>query len=342
MADSYNELFGLGTHSADANCQGQWLCQDSGGSYTIAAEIGSDLTPYVSVSTRTGPNSGYLSSAIDFNGSYDRAVKTGLSNSGDNWTLLYHAVADSTTSGSPIGIGGSAYNYWPGSPVFSNSRARVSVRDGSNWYTTVDYDPVNDSVWNHMACVISSGSRHVRVNGSNGTADTSTATIRTITSFSMGVYVTANGASNYRWHNGGVAGAAIFDRVLTDAECDEHKDGPEPLNTVQPGIAGDTPVGSTLTCDGGSWNSQSNGTVTIGYQWQRNGSDISGETSSTYTTVGADASQAITCKCTGSNDGGSDSAEATSSNTIVPTAVAGAGGYPVIHQYYQQLLAGRT
>jgi len=56
---------------------------------------------------------------------------------------------------------------------------------------------------------------------------------------------------------------------------------------------------------------------TFTYQWQRNGSDISGATSAAYTLQISDESQTIRCVVTASNAGGSASAN---SGTISPTA----------------------
>ena len=86
-----------------------------------------------------------------------------------------------------------------------------------------------------------------------------------------------------------------------------------PSVTTDPVISGTNAVGQTLSCTTGTWT----GTPVISYiyQWKRNGSDISGATSSTYVLVQADASNTITCVVTATNVAGS--ASATSSNSFV-------------------------
>jgi len=87
--------------------------------------------------------------------------------------------------------------------------------------------------------------------------------------------------------------------------------GSPPVNVVAPVISGSTSLGSVLTSTTGTWTG--NTPITYTYQWQRNGSPILGETSSTYTIVAADSAANITCVVTATNTIGSASA---TSNTI--------------------------
>jgi surface protein len=89
-----------------------------------------------------------------------------------------------------------------------------------------------------------------------------------------------------------------------------------PSNSVAPVISGSTPVGSTLTTTDGTWTGTP--TPTFTYQWYRGASSIGGATASTYVTIIADTSLAITCQVTGTNIGGSATA---TGNSITPTAV---------------------
>jgi hypothetical protein len=88
-------------------------------------------------------------------------------------------------------------------------------------------------------------------------------------------------------------------------------DGLSPTNLVAPTISGTGVVGQTLTSTDGTWT----GTlpITFSYQWKRNGINILGATSSTYTLVSADTSTNITLQVTATNSVGSTSA---TSNTI--------------------------
>ena len=78
--------------------------------------------------------------------------------------------------------------------------------------------------------------------------------------------------------------------------------GSLPLNTVTPVLTGTTTVGQILTTTSGTWTG--NPTPTIAYQWQREGVDISGATSSTHTLVSSDAGNTIRCAITATNSTG--------------------------------------
>ena len=86
-----------------------------------------------------------------------------------------------------------------------------------------------------------------------------------------------------------------------------------PVNTVAPVISGTAERGETLTSTTGTWTGT--GIITYTYQWKRNGSDISGATSSTYVLVAADDNANITCLVTATDVGGSSSQL---SNTLGP------------------------
>jgi hypothetical protein len=85
-----------------------------------------------------------------------------------------------------------------------------------------------------------------------------------------------------------------------------------PVFTVAPQITGNTVVGQTLTCDGGTVTGVE--PITRSYQWFRGATQI-GTNASTYTLVSADAGQSITCRVTATN--GEGSANATSNALII-------------------------
>jgi hypothetical protein len=66
-------------------------------------------------------------------------------------------------------------------------------------------------------------------------------------------------------------------------------------------IFGARQVGGTLSCEPGSWT----GSPTFTYQWLRNGTEIGGATSSSYTGVTADRGTTVQCRVTATNAGGS-------------------------------------
>jgi hypothetical protein len=88
-----------------------------------------------------------------------------------------------------------------------------------------------------------------------------------------------------------------------------------PVNTVAPVVSGTASFGSTLSTTDGTWTN----TPTISYKWQRNGVDISGATSSTYTLVAADVGNPIRCVVTGTNGDGSSSAISNATANVVAT-----------------------
>jgi hypothetical protein len=89
--------------------------------------------------------------------------------------------------------------------------------------------------------------------------------------------------------------------------------GAGPVNTVAPVVTGTTERGEMLSCTTGTWTGV--GTITYAYQWRRNGANITGATSSTYTLVVADDDADINCVVTATDNEGSSSR---SSNVVGP------------------------
>ncbi|MGN6142241.1 MAG: hypothetical protein ACTHOP_01485 [Mesorhizobium sp.] len=86
-----------------------------------------------------------------------------------------------------------------------------------------------------------------------------------------------------------------------------------PTNTLPPSIAGVLTQGSVLTAIDGVWT----GNPTFTYQWKRDGTNISGAASKTYTLVAGDATKSISVAVTGTN--GAGNATATSAATAAVT-----------------------
>jgi len=89
-----------------------------------------------------------------------------------------------------------------------------------------------------------------------------------------------------------------------------------PVNTVAPSVSGTPEIGSVLTADPGQWNTEG---LTFGYQWQSDGVDIAGATTSTFTPTSALAGTTLTVVVTASKDG-LPSASATSAGVVVKYA----------------------
>ena len=85
-----------------------------------------------------------------------------------------------------------------------------------------------------------------------------------------------------------------------------------PIFTAAPQITGNTVVGQTLTCDGGTVTGAE--PITRSYQWFRGATPV-GTNSVNYTPLPADAGQSITCVVTATNADGS--ANATSNALII-------------------------
>jgi hypothetical protein len=104
-----------------------------------------------------------------------------------------------------------------------------------------------------------------------------------------------------------------------------------PANTVAPVISGSLTVGSLLTSTTGTWT---NTPTSYAYQWQRDGVDIGGATSSTFTTANAGVHR---CRVSATNAGGTGGP--VNSNTLTITAPA-AGS--IIQQTPKQLVSNLT
>ena len=83
-----------------------------------------------------------------------------------------------------------------------------------------------------------------------------------------------------------------------------------PLNTASPSISATSGISGRIGCvytvSVGTWNANdAYAPTSYSYQWTRAGSDISGATNNTYTTVAADAETIIGCRITANNFRGS-------------------------------------
>lgn len=112
--------------------------------------------------------------------------------------------------------------------------------------------------------------------------------------------------------------------------------GVQLVNMTAPGIEGTPKIGGTLTAQPGLWSSIS--TISYGYRWLRNGTEIADATATSYTLVDDDAGAALRVRVTASD--GTHSVAALSDTVTVPTAAVfppvftrapsfGAAGYEV-------------
>lgn len=90
-----------------------------------------------------------------------------------------------------------------------------------------------------------------------------------------------------------------------------------PINTVLPVVTGNTVRNSTLTTTTGTWTGVPID-FTYNYQWQRNTSNISGATSSTYVLANADVGSTIRSLVIATNASGNGQAFSLPTATILP------------------------
>ena len=347
MADSYNELFGLGSHSEDSALEGWWKLQESSGTtVNDDSSNGNDGTINdAPLLAQTGPN-GWLPNAYKFdNGSERYTVDVGL-DFRDDWTLTFFTrVPTSNTFNYLLDYLGTTFDsLLEVRKVNFASTLQMGYKAGTNTVVTAtSVDDVTDTTpWVHLCLRRSGNDVQIFVDGSaSGSAASHT---DTTTSAKTDYIVGCRRNATNGW-NGYLAHHTHFSRALTTSEMSEIEDGPEPINTVAPAVTGTETVGSVLTSTSGTWDSQSNGTITYAYQWTRsdnasglNEADISGATSSTYTLVAGDSGKFIRCRVRATNDGGFDSAADTDSN--MSGAIGSGGGgvtVPVFAHHYRSL-----
>ena len=92
-----------------------------------------------------------------------------------------------------------------------------------------------------------------------------------------------------------------------------------PSNTAVPTVSGTAQVGQTLTAHDGTWSGTT--PITYTHQWQREGTNITGATGSTYTPASADVAHTLDVVVTAHNTAGSESATSTPTAAIAKESV---------------------
>jgi hypothetical protein len=106
--------------------------------------------------------------------------------------------------------------------------------------------------------------------------------------------------------------AESVNSICLGGECHEGLPPVAPRNEVRPVVSpSSATVGQTLTCSPGTWSGRPPPTFT--YKWLRNGEPIKSATNTTYTVVPEDETAALSCRVTGKNEPGEETAE---SNTV--------------------------
>ena len=92
-----------------------------------------------------------------------------------------------------------------------------------------------------------------------------------------------------------------------------------PESTGAPQLSGTPEPGDTLFCSTGNWG---NSPIAYAYKWLRDGTPVSGQTSSTYGVQSADLGDALSCQVTALNDYGSRTATSNILLVSVPPSPA--------------------
>lgn len=318
---SYNSLFGLGTHSADADLQGWWKMDDNAASTTVTDSSGNghdatlDTGTTASIAT-TGHK--WFGSAFDLPAASKISVSDPDIDVGAECTFIFWANDLTSLSGNVAGR-------WTNN---SQDRSFLFVAD----YASSD----------GLACIYDSGIREIASPANEYGNWTNYCLSRSSSSgtyyrngSSIGSGVTNGKANNCPLYWGGHGGAtsstditfgesAYFSRELSADEYVEAYSGPEPLNLTAPTLSQGT---YTISTTSGAWDSQANGTVSYTYSWEY-ADDASGTNpvaisavASTISPTSAMSGKFIRVTVSASNDGGSDSAEDQVSAWTAITAV---------------------
>ena len=336
MASSYNELFGLGSHSADANLAGWWKLDDNAASTTVTdySGNGNHLTCNVNTSTAHSTDApAYNTASFTFDGTssspfcyINSAMGSGV-NSGDCTLLVWYKSNQNTGTDAIMG-----YSHFYTGGIGAGGLYRNAANHSSHWESSGFANDLDRNIsglttatwYSNGNCLDNNGNRSDQhINGSfiNFRSDTGFDNGGSQKApFWVGAMGTSTASPSLYW-DGFITNPAVFNRDLTSAEVAEYHNGPEPINTVAPVASYDG--AGTASVTNGTWDSQSNGTVTYTYQWYRaddalgtNEAVISGATSSSYSTVVADDGKFLRCLIAASNDGGNDSSADTYSSYV--------------------------
>lgn len=347
MANSFNELFGLGSHSEDANLEGWWPLQDDAASATVvdASSNGRDFamtSGNTSDVSTTGPNS-YLPKSIDVNSAPFPATTSfpAISYSAGTMLLWFRTDNASTQYLAGTDAGSGTEDYF--AILKTASLCRMDVDDnstGGRLDANTDSTDPDDGSWHCVGLTFTCQSTLYAFEDGSFSTETQSLTAQGATIDPGTDYAIGSGTQGGFLNSvAEIASCCIFSRELTEAECAQFYNGPEPINSVAPAVSGTETEGQTLSVTSGTWgldapfSSGSNGTITYAYQWTRSNdaggsgeADISGATSSTYTLIASDVGKFIRCRVAASNDGGNDSAADTNSDMSGAISASGGGG----------------
>lgn len=332
--DSYNELFGQGSHLIDPSIKGWWKLDDNAASSTVLDYSGNDYhgTFYSGgAEANTSGNSttgySYNSAALDFNGSneYVEIPSSVLNEIETNQTWTMGCFANPETSIAD----GRMMGQWHGSneqllmwyDVDGSGKGLAAiVRADSNRITGVD--DAHDPVWSAWA---SSWDGSTIVTNVDGVQQSSAAASGTMASLSRSFFIGRDkGGAGAKSFTGPIANAFLASRSWSESELSEYANGPEPTRLVDPVLS---QTSEKISVTAGAWDNAGNGTVTVLYQYEV-ADDSSGTnaedraaTATMYPKAG-DNGKYVRVSVSGSNNGDIDSAETWTSAWTLITADA--------------------
>lgn len=339
MASSYNELFGLGSHSAPASLKGWWPLIDDAASTAVVDYSGNGHNGVLSGGANTediattGPTS-WLPTALALDGTDDAVVIADHADFDITGPLTVLARADHSGSAMTqnegivakyLGAGNqrsyALYRSTGGMPGFAASSAGTGATASADTFTTS-----MGTAWASLAAVYDQSTyqfyRDGASDGSHGTVPAS------LHSGSAALWLGCQFEFTAQFFFAGtLSECAVIADDWPSGDIAQWADGPELINAVAPVVSGTETNGATLSCTTGTWaldtplNGGTNGTPTYSYQWTRStdGSgtgeaDIVGATSATYVPIAVDIGKYLRCRVRASNTGGFDPAADTYSN----------------------------
>ena len=322
-AESYNELFGYGSHSPDADIKANWEMQDdpTGGTQTDRSGNGADVTITGTGAAYAGPTL-YQPTSLEWNGidttgfAQNDAVVTGT-----QWTAALWVNRGQASCRLIDAQGG---------------RSIIEITDGS--LEAYDDSFKQSSIflttdeWKHVAVVADSG--NFRFYDTGALTDTKPASPNDFGE-ALGIGNHYNQTANRSLVR--MAGVSIFDRAFVDSEVAEAAGGPEPYFSAQPSAPTGTPqVAKPLVANPDTIVDPNNGVVTYQYQWRvaddaagTGAADIIGANSPVYAPAAAQEGKYFAVRMTPANDGGSDPAETATESAYTATPAAAADAIDV-------------
>ncbi len=311
---SYNSLLGFGSHSKDSRLVSHWNGDANldftgdvndrvgfrngtwvGSSAYGTAKFGSGKSITFSGGTYFTAD-GLLASTTFPSGKYTLACWFKAGASQTTWASFIKQWIDPPGRIIHFGKNGGTNaieNYWCQS-------------SGSQYGPATAGSGTFDGTWHHAATVADGSYVTSYVDGTAGTPYSYNGTLHS-TSASTGKLWIGNSYHNSgQYLAGDLFDIAIFDNSLSTGELSELKSGPEPLNTAVPTL---TISSTTFSGTVGTWNAQSNGTLT--YVWElRDSDDDSVIASGSTSTISGSGSYSgnYYLWVRSSNDGGYDSA----------------------------------